>query len=168
MSEPIRVRELSDKPLEKSTVFSNETRFHKARIKLKVEILKKMRNDATTKAVEYMLKYEKLKKKDERLDLVNSFLTSGVIALSITSLSIPPVIFASIGMSSLGLILSSLHKTSKIKMKIERHSTTSKQWSELARTITNILVKNNMSSEQYGGIIEALNREINFIEDSSI
>lgn len=151
-------------PVKYRTISNDE----KKRIKMKIDILKGMRNAATTKAVEYMLKYEKLKKKDERIDLLNSFLSSGVIALSITSIPIPPLIFASIGMSSLGLIINSLHKTSKIKMKIERHSITSKQWGELAREISTVLVRNNMSSLEYSSVIESFNQQIGFIEDASL
>ena len=134
----------------------------------KKSLLKEIKNRCIKKSKEYKSRYKKLKKWDERIDLIVSFLNSINIACLISGLTFPPILFASIACSSLSLIISRVQQSYNFKHRYTTHNNTINNYNDISREITNTLFRNHLTNEQLEDFIEYINSKLSIIEDSQI
>ena len=134
----------------------------------KINLLRKLQIQGFNESRLCKEKYKKLKKQDEWIEICNSLLNATSIALIVAGFTFPPCLIASAAISGFHFIVSSVHKSSNLKQKIEKYDLSSKQWSELGRYVASVLNKNNLTSQQYNQFIDEVHTQINLIEDSSI
>jgi len=137
-------------------------------IKEKKELLKKIKNKCKIKSEQYIKRYKRLKKIDQRLDLTISFLNSANIALLISGLTFQPVLIGCLVCSSSTLILSRLQQSYNLKHKYNCHNNTVNNYNDIVREITNTLYRNHLTNEQLEDFIEYINSKISLIEDTTI
>ena len=118
-------------------------------VKDKKNLLKEIKNRCIKKSKEYKSRYKKLKKWDDRIDLIVSFLNSANIACLISGLSYPPILFGSIACSSLSLIISRVQQSYNFKYRYTTHNNTINQYNDISREITNTLFRNHLTNEQH-------------------
>jgi len=134
----------------------------------KKDLLKNIKNHCIKKSGEYKKRYKKLKKMDDRINLIVSFLNSANIACLISGLTYPPVLFGSIACSSLSLIISRVQQSYNFTNRYERHNNSVNSYNDIAREITNTLYRNHLTNEQLEDFIEYINSKLSIIEDNSI
>ena len=114
----------------------------------KKDLLKEIKNRCIKKSKEYKVRYTKLKRIDESIDLIVSFLNSANIACLISGLSISPILFASIACSSLSLVIVRVQQLYNFKHLYTTHNNTVNQYNDISREITNTLYRNHLTNEQ--------------------
>lgn len=134
----------------------------------KKNLLKKIKNNCIEKSKEYLIRYKRLKKYDEIIDIIISFLNSANIACLISGLSYPPILFASIACSSISFIISRLQQSYNFKHRYTTHNNTVNNYNEIIREITNTLYRNHLTNEQLEDFIEYINSKLDIIESTSI
>lgn len=148
----------SSTPIKQVRMLSNKKR----------EKLKELKHECVKQSKYHKKKYKSYKHKDEGIELFNSLLNASSISLIVGGFSFPPLLIASACLSGCSFVISNLHRTSRIKTKIEKHDLSSKQYNELSRHISSVLMKNNLTSQQYSHFLEEISMQINLIEDSTI
>jgi len=131
-------------------------------------LLKKIKNNCIEKSKQYLVRYKRLKKIDDIIDIIISFLNSANIACLISGLSYPPILFASIACSSVSFIISRAQQSYNFKHRYTTHNNTVNNYNELIREITNRLYRNHLSNEQLEDFIEYINSKLDIIENTSI
>lgn len=134
----------------------------------KKELLNKIKNKCNDKAKYYFTRYKKLKKYDDVIDIIISFLNSVNIACIISGLAIPPILYAAIACSGLSLIISRVQQAYNFKHRYSTHNNTINNYNELVREVTNTLYRNHLTNEQLEDFIEYINSKIDIIESTSI
>lgn len=134
----------------------------------KKKLLKEIKNRCIKKSREYKKRYKRLKKWDDRIDLLVSFLNSANIACLISGLTYPPILIASIVCSGLGLIISRVQQSYNFKHRYTTHNNTINNYNDISREITNTLFRNHLTNEQLEDFIEYINSKLSIIEDSQI
>jgi len=134
----------------------------------KKKLLKEIKNRCIKKSKEYKKRFKRLKKWDDRIDLLVSFLNSANIACLISGLTYPPILIASIVCSGLGLIVSRVQQSYNFKHRYTTHNNTINNYNEVAREIITILHRNHLTNEQLQEYIEYINSKLDIIEGSSI
>ena len=134
----------------------------------KVGILRNIKKDCLRNVCNYKKKYRRLKRVDESLDAFNALLTGTSISLIVAGMGIPPLLIASASISGGSFIIQRVQDKFNMKQKYMTHNLTFSQYSDLAREITSVLSKNNLSQDEYHRyIVECLDK-ISLIEDSQL
>jgi len=134
----------------------------------KVKILRQLRNDCIEKIAKYKKKFKKIKKIDDFIDMTTATLTGVSISLTITGMTLPPLLIASITTSGLAFIIDRVQDKYNFKSKYTQHNLTINQYNNLAREILAVLTKNNLSPEEYHSYIVEITDKISLIEDTAI
>jgi hypothetical protein len=153
----------------KSPVLEHLLSSYDPAIKQKKELLGKSIAECITKSKKYFARYSKLKKRDDRLDVIKDTLNACSIGLIVAGLvAFPPALFIAIACNIGNYICTRWSTTLDYKHKYSRDALSSKQLVDLAREMTAVLAKNNLTSEQYMAFIEETNNRIALISDSAI
>lgn len=134
----------------------------------KIIILKELLVDCLSHSKIYRKKYKKIKRLDDVFDVCNSLMSSSAIALIVVGFTIPPCLIISACLSGINLVGSRVQDKLKLKFKHNQHHLTMVQYIALAREITTVLSKNNLSSSDYQNYIEEVSDKLNLINDSQI
>ena len=145
-----------------------ETKIHISPKQLKIIEIKKLKDTCLQDAAFNLKKHTKLKRQDDAFEIITGLLSSSSIAMLVASTGFPILVIASGICSGLNMVLTGLRKSVRLVYKIERYDTTSKQYSEMARHITSVLLKNHMSSDDYGKFLQEIFLQISLIQDSAI
>jgi len=134
----------------------------------KKSLLHKIKTDCIKKSKRYKLRYIRLKKWDDRIDVSISFLNAANIALLICGFTFQPILFGCIACSSGSLVLSRVQQTYNFKHRYSTHQNTCNQYNDISREITNTLYRNHMTNEQLEDFLEYINSKLSIIEDTQI
>ena len=134
----------------------------------KIRLLKKIKDDCFKNVSAYKKKYRKLKRIDTLIDISNSLLTGISISLTISGMAIPPLLIASASLSGLTFVSSRVQDKANLKAKYTSHNQTFQNYSDLARSITVVLAKNNLSQAEYHNFIQETLDRISLIESSQL
>lgn len=107
---------------------------------------------------------------------VNTSFTAGINVLntlSITSLvislsTLPAIVVLSLSCSSISALLSAISSVCTWHEKELRHFTSFNQYSDLARDISLVITRNNLTKEKIQHLMSNFNDRISLIEDSSL
>lgn len=134
----------------------------------KKKLLKEIKNRCIKKSKEYKKRYKRLKKWDDRIDVLISFLNATNIALLICGFTFQPILFGCIACSSGSLVLSRVQQTYNFKHRYSTHQNTCNQYNDISREITNTLYRNHMTNEQLEDFLEYINSKLSIIEDTQL
>ena len=134
----------------------------------KIEILRTIKKECLAINEKYKAKYRKTKKIDDAIDASNALLTGTSISLTVIGLHTPPLLIASAAISGFSFIMSRIQDKVNFKAKYLQHNQTFSQYSHLAREITTVLNKNNLSSDEYLRYIQEVYDKLGLIEDSQL
>jgi hypothetical protein len=134
----------------------------------KIKILKEVLKECLDHSKTYKSKYKKLKKFDDRLDVLSSFLSGGSIVLVLVGFEFPPCLVASAVLGSIDFVIKRGQDKYNYKQKYTQHHLTMLQYKDLAREIRAVLSKNHMTSEEYQNYIEECNDKLSLIQDTQL
>lgn len=134
----------------------------------KRKYLDNIKDDCKKNSIRYYKNYKKLKWRDDVLDVITTSMNAGVIALTISGITIPPLLFVSIGLSGISYILTQAQRTYNLKRRYITHDMTHKQYIDIVRKIDAILQKNHMTTDEYDQFIDQIHDRISLIDDARI
>jgi len=137
-------------------------------IRKKVELLKKELKTILELSSAYQKKYRSLKKKDDIIDFGNSVLTGTAIICIVVGFANPIALISAGVLNGVAFVANRAQAQWNLKHRYNTHRTTWEQYSSLAREITTVLHKNNLTSEQYGDYLEEVYAKISLIQDSQL
>jgi hypothetical protein len=137
-------------------------------VRKKVELLKKELKNILELSSTYQKRYRSLKKKDDLIDFCNSLLSGTAIICIIIGFSNPVALISAGVLNGVAFVTNRAQAQWNLKHRYNTHKTTYDQYSALAREITTVLHKNNLSSEQYGDYLEEIYDKISLIQDSQL
>lgn len=111
-------------------------------------------------------KYRKLKKTDDMLDVANTVLGACSIAFIITGLGIHPLLIASACTSGASFVLSQVQNKYNMKARYGHMRSLFLEYTSIVEEINIVLVKNNMSAEEYSLFLESINSKIGLVRDN--
>lgn len=134
----------------------------------KKNLLKKIQNECINKSKYYLTRYKRLKKIDDIIDIIESFLNSVNIACIISGMINPMLLFISLACSSVSFIILRVQQAYNFKHRYTIHNNTVNNYNEIVREITNTLYRNNMNNEDIEHFIQYINSKLDIIESTSI
>jgi hypothetical protein len=137
-------------------------------IDIKRTELKRLQKMCIHQSKQYKKRYKKLKRTDDRLDVITTILNMSSISLTVSGFGIPPLLVASASCAGASLILSQTQKAYNTKVKLSTIGTTIIQYDNIAREIGAVLLRNHMSSKDYSEYIEDVNAKLSIIDDSRL
>jgi hypothetical protein len=129
-------------------------------VRKKVELLKKELKNILELSSTYQKRY--------RIDFGNSLLSGTAIICIIIGFSNPVALISAGVLNGIAFVTNRAQAQWNLKHRYNTHKTTYDQYSALAREITTVLHKNNLSSEQYGDYLEEIYDKISLIQDSQL
>lgn len=136
--------------------------------KKKISILKDVLKECLENSKQCNIKYKRLKKFDDRLDVFSSFLSGSSIVLVLVGFEFPPCLIASAVLGGIDFIIKRGQDKYNYKQKYLQHNLTMLQYKELAREIRAVLTKNHMTSDEYQNYIEECNDKLSLIQDTQL
>jgi len=137
-------------------------------VRKKVELLKKELKTILELSSAYQKKYRKLKSRDDMLDFGNSVLTGTAIICIVVGFANPIALISAGVLNGIAFVANRAQAQWNLKHRYNTHKTTYDQYSALAREITTVLHKNNLSSEQYQEYLSEVYDKISLIQDSQL
>ena len=134
----------------------------------KIEALKEMKNKCFNRARQHSVKHRKLKRIDDIIGVVSSTLNATSITLIVIGFTIPPCLVASAVCSGIDFVLCQIMNKYDIKARYLQHQNTNREYSDLVREISIVLLKNNMPSDEYDRYLEEVCDKISMIENYEI
>lgn len=134
----------------------------------KRKYLDNIKDDCKKNSIRYYNLYKKYKWRDDVLDVLTTSMNAGVIALTISGITIPPLLFLSIGLSGVSYIITQAQRTYNLKRRYITHDMTYKQYVDIVRKIDAILQKNHMTTEEYDQFIDQIHDRMSLIDDARI
>ncbi len=134
----------------------------------KREYLNNIKKDCDKLSIIYRKRYKKLKWRDDVIDVFTSSLNAGVIALTISGITLPPLLIASICCSATSYIITQAQRTYNLKRRYITHDMTYKQYIDIVRKIDAILQKNHMTTEEYDHFIDQIHDRLALIDDARL
>jgi len=134
----------------------------------KVKVLRQLRKDCIQKIKKYKKKFKILKRIDDIIDMSTATLTGISISLTITGMTIPPLLIASATTSGVAFVIDRIQDKYNLKSKYTQHNLTINQYNNLSREILAVLTKNNLSPSEYHNYIVEITDKISLIEDTAI
>lgn len=134
----------------------------------KIKILKGVLRDCIDQSKNYTKKYKKLKRFDDRLDVLSSILSGSSIILVVVGFTNPPCLVASAIIGGIDFIIKRGQDKYNYKQKYTQHNLTMLQYKDLAREIGAVLSKNHMTSQEYQNYIEECNDKLSLIQDTQL
>jgi len=134
----------------------------------KIKALKEIKVKCFNRARHHSIKRKKLKRIDDIIGVVSSTLNATSIALVIVGFTMPPFLIVSAICSGVDFILCQVITKYDIKTKHIQHQNTNREYSDLVRELSIVLLKNNMTSEQYDRYLEEVSDKISMIENYEI
>ena len=134
----------------------------------KIKALKEIKQKCFNRARYHSVKHKKLKKIDDIIGVVSSTLNASSIALVIVGFSNPIFLVISAVCSGLDFILCRIMDKYDLKSKHLQHQNTNREYSDLVREISIVLLKNNMTSDEYTRYLEEVSDKISMIENYEI
>jgi hypothetical protein len=140
------------------------------KIQAKKELLAASIKDCQEKAKQYSLRYTELKTSDDNLDNFKDSL--GYVAMAIILVGAvalyQPLLYVGLVCNFGNIVFSGRSRTKNYKDRYNKDSLAAKQLNDLAREMTAVLAKNNLTSEQYMTYIEENNSRIALITDFAV
>lgn len=149
-------------------ILENKKDIHTPSNTNKIVILRNILKNCIVYSKLHKRKYKKMKKFDDIIDVSNSLLSGVSIGLLITGFEFPPLLIGSACLSGVHFVSSRLQDKYNFKLKYSNHHISLCQYNNLAREITAVLSKNNLSNQEYQNYIEECNDKISLIEDTQI
>lgn len=137
-------------------------------VKKKVELLKKELKTILALSSAYQKKYRRLKSRDDLIDFGNSLLSGTAIICIIVGFANPVALISAGVLNGVAFIVNRAQAQWNLKHRYNTHKTTYDQYSALAREITTVLHKNNLTSEQYQEYLSEVYDKISLIQDSQL
>lgn len=134
----------------------------------KKNILEHHIKTCAAKAAKYLTRYEKLKKRDDRLDFIKDTLNALNVGLIVAGIAIPFILWIALGCGVGNFVFSRWSQTLNLKEKYGKDSMAANQLRDLCREMTAVLLKNNLSSEATDSLLSEMNSRISLIEQSAI
>lgn len=116
----------------------------------------------------YKKRYKRLKLIDDILDGTSTVCSASGLALLVLGISNPVLLIASGICSGFSFVLTQVQNKMDLKNKYNHHDNTVKQYSEIVREISTILLRNHLTKTQYLEYLQHINDKISLIEDNSI
>ena len=129
----------------------------------KIEALKEMKNKCFNRARQHSVKHRKLKRIDDIIGVVSSTLNATSITLVVIGFTIPWCLVASAVCSGIDFVLCQIMNKYDIKARY-----LNREYSDLVREISIVLLKNNMPSDEYDRYLEEVCDKISMIENYEI
>lgn len=136
--------------------------------KNKVKILRGLRDDCNKQIQNYKKKFKKLKRLDDFIDMTTATLTGISISLTITGMTLPPLLLASAITSGTSFIIDRVQDKYNFKSKYTQHNLTINQYNNLSREILTVLTKNSLTEEEYHSYIVEITDKLSLIQDTAI
>lgn len=136
--------------------------------KNKTKILRGIRDDCIKQMKAYKKKFKRLKRLDDIIDMTTATLTGISISLTITGMTLPPLLLASAITSGTSFIIDRVQDKYNLKSKYTQHNLTINQYNNLSREILAVLTKNNLTQDEYHNYIVEITDKISLIQDTAI
>jgi hypothetical protein len=154
----------------KSPVLAHLVSHADPKIQAKKELLVASIRECQEQAKKYFVRYEELKTSDDNLDNLKDslgYVAMGLILVGAVTLY-PPLLYVGLGCNFGNIVFSGRSRTKNYKDRYNKDSLAAKQLNDLAREMTAVLAKNNLSSAQYMTYIEENNSRIALITDFAV
>jgi hypothetical protein len=137
------------------------------RVKEKKVLIKVKIEEVQSKAAKHFARYTELKGDDDKLDGITGTLASIAMAISIAGVLTfyAPLIYVTAVCTIGNVVGTNRSKTKNYKERYHKDELTHKQLTDLAREMSAVLAKNNLTAEQYVAYIEETNARIALITD---
>lgn len=136
--------------------------------KEKIKKLYNMKDEYFNIFKKYKKMYSKLNRLNTALSVFTSVSGATSISLIISGLTFPPLLIASAGLQGFGFLLSTAQAKMQLQNKIESYRNTFLSYSNIVKEISIVLLKNNLSSQEYTVYIEEIESKIQMIESNQI
>lgn len=113
-------------------------------------------------------KHLKLKKIDDRVDIICTCLSGVSTALLISGFLIQPLLIASAVCSGISFVISNIQRSYDFKNRYIQHNISYYQYLELAREINTVMYKNHLTNDEYQDFIIDINNRISLFHDTEI
>jgi hypothetical protein len=137
-------------------------------VDIKRQELRRLQKMCIHESKNYKKRYKKLKRIDDRLDVITTILNMSSISLTVSGFGLPPLLIASASCAGFSLILSQAQKAYNTKVKLSTIGTTIIQYDSIAREIGAVLLRNHMTSKDYSEYIEDVNSKLSMIDDTRL
>ena len=134
----------------------------------KIKVLRDLKRDCLSEVDKYKKKYRKMKRIDDAIDATNAMLTGTSITMTVMGMSMPPLLIVSASLSGFAFISGRVQDKLNFKAKYLQHNQTFTQYAQIAREITTVLTKNNLSGDEHLRYIQEIFDKIALIEDSQL
>ena len=134
----------------------------------KIKALKEIKSKCFNRARMHSVKHRKLKKIDDIIGGVPSALNALSITLVIIGFTQPLCLIASAICGGLDFILNQVMTKHDLKTRYLQHQNTNREYSDLVREISIVLLKNNMPAADYDRYLEEVSDNISMIENYEI
>lgn len=138
-------------------------------IQNKKNTIEKLLKDINFKSMKYYKRYKKLKK----ITKILKGLITALNAVSVSSIILmlnpisPVFMFTALVSSSISGIIQAVISSIEIENMYNSDNTSYLQYTDLFRNINNILLKNNLSSNDFDNLLVSINEKLGLIEDKS-
>ena len=133
-----------------------------------LELLKQIKLECIERSNKHCKRHKKLKRIDDRLDILCTCLSGISTALLVSGFMIHPLLIASACCSGISFVVSNVQRSYNFKNKYIQHNISYYQYLELAREINVVMSKNHLTNDEYREYIQDINNRINLFHDTEL
>ena len=134
----------------------------------KIKALKEIKAKCFNRSRSHSVKHRKLKRIDDIIGIVSAALNASSITLVIIGFTNPICLVLSAVCGGIDFILNQIMTKYDLKTRYIQHQNTNREYSDLVREISIVLLKNNMPAEDYDRYLEEVSDKISMIENYEI
>jgi hypothetical protein len=134
----------------------------------KITLLKKIRDECFANVKLFKKQHKKRKRIDKLIDVTNTILSSSSITLIVIGFTVPPILVLSACISGGSFILSRVQDKLDYKSEIVSLHLTITQYNNIGRYINAVLIKNNLSNNEYHSFVCEILERIKLIDESQL